>query len=86
MNTFRLRIASPKGIVYDSETVKLCVRSVTGDVAILAGHIPYVTTLKDGICKITDSDGNENKAEYTGGLLTVSKENTNLLVTKFEWK
>lgn len=85
MNTYRLRIACPTGVIYDGDAVKLCVRSVTGDLAVLHGHIPFATTVVEGICKVTDGAGDTKTAKCSGGLLTVSKECTNLLVTHFEW-
>ena len=56
MSNFRLQIASPSGMVYDGEAKQISVRAIDGDVAILAGHIPYVTALKGGECRVYIGD------------------------------
>ena len=46
MKAFKVQIAAPDGLRYDGEAVQLSVRGIGGDLAILAGHIPFVTALK----------------------------------------
>jgi F-type H+-transporting ATPase subunit epsilon len=48
MNTFRLKITSPEGDLFCDSVVKLSVRAAEGDLAVMAGHIPFVTALKSG--------------------------------------
>ena len=43
MNTYRLQITTPSGVMFDGEAVQLSVRAIDGDCAILAGHIPFAT-------------------------------------------
>ena len=51
MKAFKVQIAAPDGLRYDGEAVQLSVRGIGGELAVLAGHIPFVTALKDGECR-----------------------------------
>ncbi|MBP9988054.1 MAG: F0F1 ATP synthase subunit epsilon [Ruminococcus sp.] len=86
MNTFKLIIASPDGNKFDDEVEMLVVRGISGELAVLAGHIPFVTTLQPCDCKIVLSDGSEKIGTTDGGLLTVSAEKTTLMSGSFSWK
>ncbi|MBE7021913.1 MAG: F0F1 ATP synthase subunit epsilon [Ruminococcaceae bacterium] len=86
MNTFTLLISSPEGELFRGEVVNLSVRGVAGDLAVMAGHIPFVTTVKPCRCRIELGDGTEKAGETDGGLLTVGKELVTLLVGSLEWK
>ncbi len=86
MSTFLLNITSPEGRMFSDEVEMLTVRGVEGDLAILAGHIPFVTTLKPCDCKVVLGDGSEKIGTADGGILTVSSEQTTLLSGSFQWK
>lgn len=87
MKTFKLQIASPDGMRYDGDAVQLSVRGIGGDLAILAGHIPFVTALKEGECRVyTGDDGKTvRRARCRGGMLLVSKECVRVLSSDFSW-
>ena len=57
MKNFKLVISSPEGKIYDGNTVRLSVRGIEGELAIMAGHIPFVTIVKAGECRIEDEKG-----------------------------
>ena len=85
MSTYTLKITSPDGVVFEDKVTMLCVRGAAGDLAVMAGHIPFVTSVQKGVCKVTLEDGTEKMAETDGGLLTVSKEETIFLSDTFKW-
>ncbi|MBR6581664.1 MAG: F0F1 ATP synthase subunit epsilon [Ruminococcus sp.] len=85
MNTFVLTISSPDGNIFQGEAVKLSVRGIEGDLAVMAGHIPFITAVKDCDCKIELSDGTEKKGHTSGGLLNVAKDSVILLSDCFNW-
>ena len=85
MKTFRLIISSPDGSIFDGQAVCISTRGAMGDFAIMAGHAPFVTTIKAGKCKIELEDGEKNGVT-DGGILTVSKENVTLLSSSFKWE
>jgi len=83
MKTFRLIIASPDGNIFDSEAVNLSLRGAEGDLAIMANHAPFVTSVKEGSCTVTLEDGTVLSAKTTGGLLTVGGNKATLLSSGF---
>lgn len=86
MNTFRLQIVTPDGPVYDEMAQMVSLRSIAGDVAILAGHCNYCTGIGMGEAKVTMPDGEERIAACIGGMLTVISGECRLVATTWEWK
>ena len=86
MKTFRLKIASPDGEVFAGEAVSISLRGAEGDLAVMAEHIPFVTSLQAGKCKIELPDGEEKSGTVDGGLLTVSAECVTVLSGSFNWE
>ena len=88
MNGFRLTVASPNGNIFDEEVVMLSVRGTEGELAVMAGHVPFVTAIVECDCKIELNDAAESErvAQINGGILTVSKNSVTLLTGSFEWK
>ncbi len=85
MNTFPLIISSPDGDIFRGDAEKLILRGTEGELAVLAGHVPFVTAVKKGRCVIEDGEGQRKTGLVSGGLLTVSREKTTLLTTSLVW-
>ena len=85
MNTFKLTVSSPDGNKFDGEVVKLDVRGVEGELAVMAGHIPFVTSLVKAPCTIWFEDGSKKTASSEGGLLTVGVNQVTLLSGTFKF-
>ena len=86
MSEFDLKIVSPDGVFYDGKARQITLRSIDGDVSILAGHIPYLTAVGIGECRVYPGDEGEPKiAACCGGLLNVTKDGVFLAPTTFEW-
>ena len=86
MSEFDLKIVSPDGVFFDGKAKQLSLRSVDGDVAVLAGHIPYLTAVGIGECRVySGNDENPRLAACCGGLLNVTKDGVFLAPTTFEW-
>ena len=86
MNTFQLTIATPDGSRFSGEAVGLFVRGTEGDLAVLAGHTPFITAVKAGPCRIELPDDTDRTGQVDGGLLTVSGERVTLLSGSFRWE
>ena len=84
MTPFKLKIVTPDGLIFDGEAEKLIVRTIGGDVAILARHIDYVAPLGMGRA-IVEAGGNRRTAACIGGMLSVSDGEVTLVPTTFEW-
>ncbi len=85
MAEFQLKIVSPDGVFFDGKAKQLSLRSIDGDVAILAGHIPYLTAVGIGECRVYAEDDSVKRAACCGGLLNVTKDGVFLAPTTFEW-
>lgn len=84
MREFHLRIVTPDGICFDGTAQQLTLRTITGEIGILAGHLELVTSLGMGPATVRTND----KIRYAaciGGMLTVSKELVSVVATTFEW-
>lgn len=86
MSTYKLIISTPDGSVFDDKAEILIVRGTEGELAIMAGHIPFITAVKPGECKIVLPDDSEKTAQIGGGILTVQNDKTTLLCSDFKWK
>ena len=85
MKAFLLKISSPEGDLFCGDAVKLSVRGTEGDLAVMAGHIPFVSYVKPCDCRIELEDGSEKIGRIPGGVLTVSKEKVILLAGECTW-
>ena len=85
MNTYNLIISTPDGSVFDDKAVSLIVRGTEGELAVMAGHVPFITAVKPGECKIILSEEQEKIATIGGGILTVQGDKTTLLCSDFKW-
>ncbi len=85
MKTYKLTVSTPDGNVFSGEVIRLIVRGIEGDLAVLAGHIPFATVVKEGNYSIEHEDGSIRKGKIGGGLLNVASEGTTLLAGYIEW-
>ena len=85
MAVFTLQIVTPDRLIYEGEAERLIVRTLTGDVCILAHHIDYAAALVPGEASVLTEDG-ERSAACSGGLLSVNDNHVRLMATTFEWE
>lgn len=84
MTPFPLKIVTPDGVQYDGQAEELIVRTTSGDMGILAGHINCVAPLGMGRATIVVA-GKRRYAACIGGMLSVLNGSITLLPTTFEW-
>ena len=84
MTPFPLKIVTPDGMEFEGMVEQLIVRTTTGDLGILAGHIPCVAPLGMGRATIV-VDGKRRYAACIGGMLSVSMGGVTLVPTTFEF-
>ena len=85
MKTFPLTVSSPDGDVFSGEVVSVVLRGAAGDLMIMAGHIPFVTSVKPCDVRVSFEDGSEKIGHTDGGILSVDSNGTNLLSGSFKW-
>ena len=84
MNAFRLKIVSPDGLIFDGQAQQLTVRTTSGEMGILAGHIPCVAPLGMGRATVV-LEGETRYAACIGGMVSVLNGQVKLVPTTFEW-
>lgn len=84
MNSFSLKIVTPDGMEFEGMAEEVIVRTTTGDLGIMAGHINCVAPL--GMGRATFIIGGQKRyAACIGGILSVSDGAVTLVPTTFEW-
>lgn len=86
MRTFPLQIGTPDGLLFEGNVKRVVCRSITGDLAILAGHCNFCTALGMGEAHVILEDDTRWEAACIGGMLSVMDGRCNLLATTWEWK
>ena len=84
MTAFPLRIVTPDGLEFEGQAEELIVRTTSGDIGILAGHINCVAPLGMGKATVV-IDGKKRYAACIGGMLSVMNGAVILVPTTFEW-
>ena len=84
MTPFPLKIVTPDGLLFDGQAEKLIVRTSTGDMGILAGHINCVAPLGMGRATVV-IDGQRRYAACIGGMVSVVNGQVTRVPTTFEW-
>lgn len=84
MTDFPLKIVTPDGLEYEGSAQEIVVRTTSGDMGILAGHINCVAPLGMGRATIV-IDGKKRYAACIGGMVSVVNGQVRIVATTFEW-
>ena len=84
MTPFQLKIVTPDGLIFDGQAEELIVRTTSGDLGILAGHINCVAPLGMGRATVI-IDGKRRYGACIGGMVSVVNGEVTLVPTTFEW-
>lgn len=85
MNTFPLTISSPNGSLFNGEITKLSLRGAEGDLAVMAGHIPFITSVQPCDFHLELEDGSVKRGHTDGGILSVSADTVFFLTGSMQW-
>ena len=61
MKEYPLSISSPDGDLYKGDVAQLNIRAAEGDMAVMAGHVPFVTNVQAGKCSLILPDGSRKE-------------------------
>ena len=84
MNTFHLKIVTPDGEKFNGQAEELIVRTTTGDMGIMAGHVNVVAPLGMGRATVI-TEGNRRYAACIGGMVSMVNGQATIVATTFEW-
>ena len=85
MKEFKFVISTPEGNLFSGDIVKISVRGTEGDLAVMAGHIPFVTSVKPCECRMELDDGSRKAFKVERGLLSVSADVVTLMSGSAKW-
>ena len=81
-----MTIASPDGKLFSGLVQRIILRGAEGDLAVMAGHVPFITNVKpDSRCAVHLEDGTVKEGTTGGGLLTVGKDEVTYLTAGINW-
>ena len=78
MATFHFELVSPEKLLFSGDVEQVDVPGVDGDFGVLAGHAPFVSTVRPGILTVHSASG-EQKIVVLGGFAEVSAEGLTVL-------
>ena len=83
MKTTVVNIVTPDGPVYDSEVSMVIVKTVTGEMGILPGHIPTVAPLAVSAVRLK-KDNNTEVVTVSGGFVEIRPDKVTILTPSAE--
>ena len=84
MTQFHLKIVTPDGERFDGMAEAISLRTVSGDMGILANHIDCVAPLGMGLATVIIA-GQKRYGACIGGMISVLDGQVKLVPTTFEW-
>jgi F-type H+-transporting ATPase subunit epsilon len=78
MATFRFELVSPERLLFAGDVTQVDVPGEEGDFGVLAGHAPYIATLKPGVLTIY-GDGAPRRIVVRGGFAEAGPEGLTVL-------
>lgn len=83
MENLKLKVITPKGVIYDKEVSKVVIKSMNGEVTILKNHSSLVGGISNEIVKVYDLD-NKCETYISGiGIFSVSDNLLRIIPTYF---
>ncbi len=80
----RVRIVTPTKELYNDEATMVIMRGSEGDLGVLKGHQPFITTLDYGVLKIKNGE-EELVSTLFGGFVDVTPDLVTILTDSAEW-
>jgi F-type H+-transporting ATPase subunit epsilon len=83
-NNIKLEIVTPEKTVVNEEAKIVVAPGTLGEFGILAGHTPFMTTLKLGTIRYTDASGRERFVFISGGFSEALPDKVTVLAESAE--
>jgi F-type H+-transporting ATPase subunit epsilon len=82
MATFTFELVSPERVLFSGAVDAVILPATDGDMTILAGHAPIMTTLKTGFLVITTTVGNGRRILVRGGFADINQGGLTVLAER----
>ncbi|HNX14340.1 MAG TPA: ATP synthase F1 subunit epsilon [Oscillospiraceae bacterium] len=84
-NTFLLEIITPERTFFSDRAKQVIVTAIDGELGVLKGHVPMVTSLAVGEVRIQKADGTWRSAACSDGFMRAGPNHTLITVQTAEW-
>ena len=84
MNLINLKILTPKGIYFQDDVYRIDLKTKSGSIGVLKGHVPIVSGLEIDQLSILDKQKKPTKYALAGGLLNVSGDEAIIITLAIE--
>ena len=74
MATFNFELVSPERVLFSGPVDAVILPATEGEMTVLAGHAPTMTTLKTGFLVVTDCPGNGMRILVRGGFADINPD------------
>ncbi len=82
MPTFNFELVSPERVLFSGDVDAVVLPATEGDMTVLAGHSPVMTTLKTGFLVITSNPGNGRRVLVRGGFADINQNGLTVLAER----
>ena len=82
MATFHFELVSPEKLLFSGEVEQVVVPGTEGELTVLAGHAPFMSTLKAGIVFVEESTGHGRRMVVLGGFADVNANGLTILAER----
>ena len=82
MATFNFELVSPERVLFSGAVDAVVLPATEGDMTVLAGHSPVMTTLKTGFLVVTSNPGNGRRVLVRGGFADVNQNGLTVLAER----
>src|SRR5690606_33132110 len=82
MVTFNFELVSPERVIFSGPVDAVILPATEGEMTVLAGHAPVMTTLKTGFLVIVDTPGNGRRVLVRGGFADIGPSGLTVLAER----
>jgi len=79
-DNIKLSIVTPLGMVYEGEAKEVYASAANGEIGVLPGHVPFISTTEPGIVHFSDLEGKEHFFVASIGFIQVDDNKVEILV------
>lgn len=79
MASIEVSLVTPSQVLWEGEAQMVVMRTVDGEIAFLAGHVPLIGQVAPGLVKIQLPDGGEERFAVRGGFVEVKDNKASVL-------
>ena len=79
MSTFHFELVSPERVLFSGPVDSVVVPASEGDMTVLAGHAPAMSTLKPGVVTVAEGKGSPRRLFVRGGFVDINEAGLTIL-------